>query len=108
MPAEISYTTFTDPTYFFESMAEANAFFSALRVADATTGARGVVLMTSNVDYSVAALANEDVTELDLGGTPVYLVPLARYVELETAFEDLMNTMDELLTKLKAAGIITT
>lgn len=107
MPAPITFTEFTDQVVLFNNVGEVNQFFNDIRIPDATSTTRGVMLRTAPVTYSPVTLQNNDGINIVVDGTPIGTVPtLASHAELAAAFEALSVSHAAVISVLKSAGIM--
>lgn len=102
MPANIIFTEFTDPKVFFASRVAANQFFNAITVPDATTAVSGVIKKSGNIPATaLPATTYVSLNALDAqGNVTITQVPS------KNSYDQLYSFATNLLTALKAAGIM--
>ena len=108
MSASISFPALTDENILWQNRDAATAFFAALSVADATISEEGVVKQAVAVSFSFIALVNTDVVTItqDDGVTTVSVPKKESYDELKASYIVLQTAFNQLLTNLRAAGIL--
>lgn len=102
MPAPINFIPFTDVVYMFEDLEEANEFFGNITVPDATTSTFGVVKKSANVTgldaFSTGNTDNYVFFESSEGVNSV--------VPSKASFDTLLATVQDLIAKLRTAGVV--
>ena len=104
MPANINFTTFTDPNILFVSKDAVNTFFGSITVSDATATVPGVVKKAAvvNVDPLVTTPTYDNLTVQNEDGTStIYQVPD------KNSFDALVNNFKTLIANLQSAGTLT-
>lgn len=100
----------TDNTYIWQTKEEANAFFGSFSVASATESAEGVVKKAANVTFTYSAPIQTYITFPGIAGDGSqvnYQVPSWAYAQaLEAVVQANGSAIDNILTALKAAGIM--
>ena len=106
--AKLAYTKFTDDELLWETRDDVNEFFDEIRVVPANENEYGTIKKGKNIDFNPVNLVNEDSVHIvvDTTGAEVDVPTLASFQELKSAFVNLQNKYNDLLVKMKAAGII--
>ncbi len=116
--AQLEFTEFVDEVIAWQTRDDLNQFFEDIRVPPATILAYGSVKKGASVTFTVPdfpdfvpnppyGLFNHDTFNLILDGIPLGEVPTkASFLELKNNFYLLTITLDNLLTKLRDAGVI--
>lgn len=113
MPSYATPPTLTDDVVLFASKEAANAFFALFEIpeADAASGEKGVVSQAPLVTYNFNELndttyANVIIINQDNSQSLVQVASKASYDQLVVEFNTLQASYNDLLTKLKAAGVV--
>lgn len=100
--------TLTDSVYLFRNLAEANTFFAAFQIPDATTSSGGIMEQAASVDYTDATytptyynlvVVNEDLTE-----TTHQLASKADIDGINALVAELSLKLAALVQNMKASG----
>lgn len=107
MPANVNFTEFTDEEVFMEDREAANTFFENMTVPDATTASYGVVKKSTNV-ASIAVAYNLTAISVQVldSNNNIHEAQVVLKTEVDTALNALRTKINDLLTKLAAAGVM--
>lgn len=109
--AKLSFTNFTDDELVWETKDDINEFFSDIRVVPANEEEYGAVKQAETLSFEETELVNGDsvhivINEGEAEEAEAEVPTLASFSELKTAFNTLQASYNDLLTKLKVAGIV--
>lgn len=107
MSANAVPPTLVSETILFQNRLAAQTFFSNFAVPDATTTTDGVVKKAESVSYSsYTSYTTNDFVTLTIDGTPETLVNQSTFEEVRTKLLAINTSFNNLLTKLRNAGIL--
>lgn len=111
MPANITFTEFTDEEVFLEDKEAANIFFGTIQVPNATTEAYGVVKKAASIAGTEAGLEAAfnltvyRVTVLEADGSETHIDTVDK-TQVDAALNSLRIKLNALITALGNAGTI--
>lgn len=107
MSASVNFPVLTDEVTLWATRQDAEDFFSASYVSDATTAAKGVVSKMSSISYTNFTSYDESGSvEWNISGNTYELPEQVVIDELKTKLLTLSAAFNSLLTKLRNAGIL--